>query len=221
MKDKLVFKTYPAPEVNIREIKRYMRSPENSDITDELIKECLYEAKESIKYTVCFCEFKVEKCGDVLDLGFCKTSSKDIAKNLKNADTAVLFAATVGIGIDRLVAKYGRISPLKSLCFDAVGSERIESLCDAFNGEIKLYAKENKKTAFPRFSPGYGDFSIEVQKDILYTLDAQKKLGITLSDSLMMTPSKSVTGLIGLGNGECGCAAGCELCSKTDCEFRR
>ena len=51
----------------------------------------------------------------------------------------------------------------------------------------------------PRFSPGYGDLSLEVQKEIFSLLDCPRKIGVSLGDSLLMTPSKSVTAIIGYG----------------------
>jgi cobalamin-dependent methionine synthase I len=50
----------------------------------------------------------------------------------------------------------------------------------------------------PRFSPGYGDLSLSVQSDLLNVLDARRNIGLTLSDSLMMIPQKSVTAIVGL-----------------------
>ena len=81
----------------------------------------------------------------------------------------------------------------KALVCDAIGSALIESFCNKLN---KLLI--TKKEAVSRFSPGYGDFDISYQNIILEHLDANKKVGITLTDSMMMIPSKSVTAIIGL-----------------------
>ena len=66
--------------------------------------------------------------GASLDLGFTVTHSRDLQKNLKGCCRIILFGATVGLELDRLIARYGRLSPSKALCFQAIGAERIESL---------------------------------------------------------------------------------------------
>ena len=96
----------------------------------------------------------------------------------------------MGIAPDRLAQKYSRVSPVKALFLEAVGNERIEALCDVFCGE---YAN-----ARPRFSPGYGDLPLDLQKDIFAALDCSRKIGLTLNQSLLMSPSKSVTAIMGL-----------------------
>ena len=86
----------------------------------------------------------------------------------------------------------------------------------------------------PRFSPGYGDFPLEYQRELLGVLDAAKRIGLTLTDSLLMAPSKSVTAVIGVYEaadmpGGCGRgedltgrgAHGCAGCGKEDCAYRR
>ena len=101
--------------------------------------------------------------------------------------------------------------------FQAIGAERIENLCDLFNNEIK----ENNYTK-PRFSAGYGDFGLEFQKEIFNALNLPVKIGINLNNSLIMSPSKSVTAIIGITNNpntkDC---KSCDACNKKDCEFRR
>ena len=81
------------------------------------------------------------------------------------------------------------------MIFQAIGTERIESLCDTFCGE---YSKEKNVNLKPRFSPGYGDLSLETQKDIFIILDCPRKIGVTLNESFLMSPSKSVTAFVGI-----------------------
>ena len=74
----------------------------------------------------------------------------------------------------------------------------------------------------PRFSPGYGDFDIRYQKSIMRMLDCAKNIGLTMTDSYMMTPTKSVTAVIGASPVKERCPiAGCEACARTDCAYRR
>jgi hypothetical protein len=93
----------------------------------------------------------------------------------------------------------------------AIGTERIESLCDAFCNEFEK--------ATHRVSAGYGDLPLEIQPQIFALLDCSRKIGLTLNQSLVMSPTKSVTAIFGLGNGER--QNKCNLCSNTNCDFRR
>ena len=177
----------------MKEILRYAGSKEIEDT----VTECLAEAEGSLSYKVCYATVNISINGEDIDMEFAKARSKDLAKNLSGCDKAIIFAATVGMGIDRLIAKYSRISPSRALCFQAIGSERVESLCDAFEEEIKKEVSDGERFFKPRFSPGYGDLSLEIQKEIFSLLDCPRKIGVSLGDSLLMTPSKSVTAIMG------------------------
>ena len=91
--------------------------------------------------------------GASLDLGFTVTHSRDLQKNLKGCCRIILFGATVGLELDRLIARYGRLSPSKALCFQAIGAERIESLCNVFNDEIDEIFREQGMYTRPSVQP--------------------------------------------------------------------
>lgn len=136
--------------------------------------------------------------GASLDLGFTVTHSRDLQKNLKGCCRIILFGATVGLELDRLIARYGQAFSVQSPVLSAIGAERIESLCNAFNDEIDEIFREQGMYTRPRFSPGYGDLPINMQKDIFAALDCPRKIGLSLNESLLMSPSKSVTAIIGV-----------------------
>ena len=217
-------KTYDEPEFNREEILRYARAKETSSETCALLDECLKEISGKLCYKVCFSEIPL-KCvsadDDILDLTFTKVKSCDLKKNLSGADSIVIFAATIGLEIDRLINRYSRISPAKALFFQAIGTERIEALSNLFNSEVDERAKSEGKTTSPRFSPGSGDLPLDLQKDIFALLDCTKHIGLTLNNSLVMSPSKSVTAIIGIGDNLGEHNHNCQTCKKTDCVFRR
>ena len=73
----------------------------------------------------------------------------------------------------------------------------------------------------PRFSPGYGDLPLEMQRDIFRVLDCSRKIGLTLNESLLMSPSKSVTAIVGIGGEEYQKEKNkCGACPNLDCAFR-
>lgn len=181
---------FAAPALNRGEILRYAGVKEETPEIAALLDECLAELGDSLCYKVCYDEYIPVYEEWSTDLGFDSTESRDLRRNLANANAILIFCATVGIGIDRLVTRYSRLSPAKALMFEAIGNERVESLCDAF------CASQN--AAAPRFSPGYGDLPLEMQKSIFRALDCPRKIGVSLGDNLLMTPQKSVTAILGI-----------------------
>lgn len=214
----VLVKSFSPPKIDKKEILRYAGAKVCSPDIEKEIDLCLKEIENKLSFLVCYAVFDAKVCNCV-DIEGEIFNSQSLCKNLKNCDTVVLFGATIGVYIDRLIQKYGRISPLKALIFQAIGVERIESLCNEFCAFIKNEYKDKKLR--PRFSAGYGDLSIYAQKQIFNLLNCSKNISLTLNDSLVMSPSKSVTAFIGLSNEGCEESGECSCCEKTDCEFRR
>jgi hypothetical protein len=198
MLSEIKVRSYGGAERDKREIRRYAGASADFSDLDPLIDECISEIKGRELGKVCYCEFAISRKDGRLDLGFAVTSSSDLAKNLDLCESIVLFGASIGIEIDRLISKYSRVSPVKALIFQAIGTEQIERLCDEFSRDIAKEKAPKGKTCRPRFSPGYGDLPIEMQKDIFKALDCQRKIGLTLNASMLMSPTKSVSAIIGV-----------------------
>lgn len=190
-------KRYAPPPVRMDEILRYAAAKGGGEDVCALARECLAEAEKILSYHVCYGEFSVTRFESGLDLSFCKTDSVALAKALSGCDRVILFAATIGLEMDRLIARYSSLSPAKALMLQAVGAERIEALCDVFCRDISVEYQEKIR---PRVSPGYGDIPLSMQKDIFAALDCSRKIGLSLNASLLMTPTKSVTALVGIGD---------------------
>ena len=191
-------KTYPTPLWNVKEILRYAGCKRATEDLIKLVGALINEVGDKLKYKVCYAEFPLKITDDIIDLEFIRFKSNDLCKTFENCKSVIVFTATVGIEIDRLIEKYGKISPSKAVILDALGAERIEALCDAFCEDMSLVVKDRNLQIKPRFSAGYGDVPLEIQKDIFRVLDCHRKIGVTLNESLLMSPSKSVTALIGL-----------------------
>lgn len=153
---------------------------------EEVAKECAFKAVWR-KTAVIFCDV------DTVEFDFGKIRSAALCKNLQGCKSAYVFAATAGIGIDRLMLRYKHIDAVKAMVISSIGSSCVECWCDKINGEITR-GKKSK----PRFSPGYGDVELCHQREIIDFLQADNKIGITLTDSFFMTPVKSVTAFIGI-----------------------
>ena len=151
-----------------------------------------------------------------------RVKSRMLAKNLDGCERVILFAATIGQGADYLIRRYSRVEISRSVILQAAGAAMAEAFCREKCRELKEAYARGGWYLRPRFSPGYGDFSLKYQKDLCEALDAARTVGITLNDAFLMTPSKSVTAVIGLSAKDTACEPeGCEICGKLDCLFRR
>lgn len=148
--------------------------------------------------------------------------SRGLARNLKGCREVILAAATLGTRTDLLLRRYSRTDMTRAVILQACAAARLEEYLDAWQEERKKELEEEGLYLRPRFSPGYGDFSIHHQKALLQRLEAPKRIGLTMTDGYMLTPSKSVTALAGISLEETAChRQGCESCGKIDCAYRR
>lgn len=203
--------------INPKEVAVYLGyySAKTDKKTKELMTVCTEEFLKAVSYKACYAKVPVKIDGGV-DLGFIKTNSQSLEKNLSGCDYAYILAATTGIEAHRLIERNSILSPLKGIVTDCIGSAAIEAFCDRINSDF-----ENPDFLRPRFSPGYGDLSLEHQKDIIEFLQTNKNIGLSLTNSLMMAPVKSVTAIIGIGKEKNKCKGpGCMICSGVDCPYR-
>lgn len=191
---------------------------------DDLLETVTKELEGVFQFKICYRRMPlVWKDGKPLLPFSCE--SKDLSKCLDSCDEIVLFAATVGLEIDRKIARYERFSPSKALLMHAYGAERVETLCNHFCNEIQKEIRTEGLSCSPRFSPGYGDLPLETQREFFQLMDCNRKIGISLNESLLMTPSKSVTAIFGIG--PCTkikvneATHKCSECVNTDCEYRK
>lgn len=148
--------------------------------------------------------------------------SKSLERNLKDCDEVIFFAATLGHEVDRLMERYLKLNITKAAVLQATAAEAIETYCNECQRQIEEEVAKEGLFVRPRYSPGYGDLSLTIQPDFLRVLNAQKTIGLFLSEGGVMQPEKSVTALMGLSRTRIGCTVeGCEACSKKDCTFRR
>ena len=192
---RVLVKRVEAPSIDINEVLRYACSSSKDKVSEQLAAEAISIAKDSFSYSVCYAELPFVTDGKVSDFSVFRVESEKLSKCLYGSSKVLLFAATVGIGVDRLIAKYLRLSPAKALMLGALGAERIEALCNTFCAEYKT---ENCVSLTPRFSAGYGDCPLDVQREIFAILDCSKNIGLTLNDSMLMSPTKSVTAFVGI-----------------------
>lgn len=194
-----------------------------SESIKQLIEKCEQSLLKAVtvRYTYRFFDIQFQNdgisvCGSKLIL-----MGEDIKKHLKGCHKAVLMAATLGIGADKLIKQLSVNNLTESFITDALASAAIEQVCDEIEKEIsgKL---ENSYTTW-RFSPGYGDFALTQQKDFLTVINAEKLIGLSLSEGGMLIPAKSVTAVIGVSKHPVTQKRrGCITCSMYEtCSFRK
>jgi len=124
--------------------------------------------------------------------------SRDLGRNLSGCSQVALLAATIGPQVDTLIRRYSSLDPVYASILQATGAMFIEELVDLVNAEIKKIAAAQGLKTKPRYSPGYGDVPLQVQKDFFRLLPCTR-IGLTLMDTLIMAPEKSVTAFVGIG----------------------
>ena len=178
--------------------------------------------KEAEPRSVCRI-FELRECGEeTVQIGTLKIQSRSLSRNLKNCGRAILFGATLGIGVDRLISRTGITDMARSVALQACAAAYLEEYCDRRQEEIGRGLEKEGGYLRPRFSPGYGDFDIRYQEPIMRMLDCAKMIGLSMTDGCMMTPTKSVTAVIGVSPVKERCPVqGCEACGRDDCPYRR
>lgn len=126
-------------------------------------------------------------------LGDFQVTSKALGHCLRQCDECFLLAATIGSGADRLISRLGVTSPARQFITDGAASALIEGVCDTVCGMLA-----EQFPCRPRFSPGFGDFVLHYQPELLRLTGASKQIGLSCTDALFLTPSKSVTAVIGI-----------------------
>lgn len=211
-------------KVDIFEAYRYMGgsgTPEGS-VEDELRSAAeLIEKRAFPRAVVRLCE--IDRDNSLALKGTClKLSGKAIEALLHDCPLCVIFCATVGNDIEVLIRKRQLTDLSFTAMLDACASSAIECLCDSLEAELKDEYGARGFFLTDRFSPGYGDLPISVQHDFCAALDTSRKIGVSVSDSGIMIPRKSVTAIIGLSkNPQKHFTVGCGDCDLIDtCKFR-
>lgn len=211
--------------VNRQEVLRYLgyggqRAEENVSV---MIEQCLEELERVAVPRQVTRSYPLARLSeDQIDLECFRVQSKNLAKNLADCHQVILFAATLGREADVLLRKYSKIQMSKAVMMQAAAAAMIEEYCDMVNLQLKRDYEQQGLYLRPRFSPGYGDFPLECQSYIATALELNKRIGVTLTDSFLMVPSKSVTAIMGVSRILQSCSVkGCEACTKKDCAYRR
>ena len=197
--------TYVPPKESIiiddKEVYRYLgySIQQAGEADAKLVKEVIPLVEDVMEPKACYSRYSVEVKGDgriVLPYG--EIVSHDLTRNLHDCSEIYFFAATIGTGFDRLLRRVRIESMGKAAILQAAGAAAVESLCDLLNHELAVMVEAEGHKTRPRYSPGYGDYPLENQKGIFSLLQPSRYIGLSLMDTLIMAPEKSVTAVIGI-----------------------
>lgn len=212
-------------KVNSHEVYRYLGfgNTEPDDRTKELTRTVIEELIGVSRPRCFYRTFPLTLLPEAtVDFSCFRVKSEDLSKNLTDCEQVILFVATIGTGADLLIRRYSRLEMSRAVVLQAAGAAMIEAYCDEENERLRQKFQKEGYFLRPRFSPGYGDFPLSAQKELTQVLEAEKRVGITLTDSFLMIPSKSVTAVIGAGRKVTECVTeSCEECGNKNCPYRR
>ncbi|MDU1320168.1 MAG: methionine synthase [Clostridium botulinum] len=212
--------------IDKNQILRYLgyRGQEISNEIHSLIEECIKEIKTlvSLRSTYKYSKVKINNQVNLIDIDL-KLEGKDIIRHLEKSNKCCVMAATLGSEVDRKILYYEKVNMTKAVILDACATTAIEEYCDFIENEIKKEAAEDELNINWRYSPGYGDLDISIQRNLLKSLDAEKIIGLTVSSHNILIPRKSVTAIIGIIPKEVIVKKkSCNQCNKFDsCKFRK
>jgi len=148
--------------------------------------------------------------------------SPGLCAHLAGCREAVLFAATLGAQVDRLMARHSHGDMSYAYAIQACAASAIECYCDDWQEAFQKALTQEGLYLKPRFSPGYGGFDIRYQEPILRMLQADKRIGLGTTASHMLTPLKSVTAIVGITSVPQLCSEHkCARCGNLNCPFRK
>ncbi len=211
--------------INKKEALRYLgygnSIPDNKilSIVDDCEKQLLNVIQPKFLYNI----FNITVNSDCVKLNDTTLilRGKDIVNHLENCSMVVVMCCTLSFGVDRIIRQYQISDMARAVICDSLSSAAIEQVCDYIEQEIKQKYPNMYQTF--RYSAGYGDLSIDIQKNILDLLQAQKKIGLCTNESSILTPKKSVTAFIGLSQTQIKQKSrGCQSCNLNGtCKFRK
>lgn len=188
----------------------------------KLILQCEIDLLKIIKSRYCYKVFDINLNDDYVELkgSTLKLTGKSITEHLKGCEKAVVMCATLSGEVDKLLRKNEISDMVNTLIIDALSNAAIEQVCEEALANIMKNFEGYEHTW--RFGVGYGDFPLTTQKPLLETLDAGKRIGVCVTDSLILTPRKSVTCVFGISKNKVESKSSCESCNLKDhCEFRK
>ncbi len=133
----------------------------------------------------------------VMGINDIKVRGLSLSRHLEGCSRVIVMALTLGAGIDSFIRRLQVTDMAKAVMADSGASVLTECLCDRYEKDIKSAVRGFKNA---RFSPGYGDCPLEMQKSLVSYVDGQRKIGLNVTSEYLLIPRKSVTAIIGVAD---------------------
>ena len=207
---------------NRREVLEYLlwRGGEIEPEIDALVDDCMAETLRVSRPRYTYRVLPVDRTAQTPSLAF---AGEDVQTLLTDCKQIILFAATLGAELEMAIRRAQARDLTRALVLDCCGSAAIEAVCDAAERQIMAQLSAETVWLTDRFSPGYGDLPLAVQRSLCGALDVTRRLGVSLTDTCLMNPQKTVTAIIGLADRpQMARIRGCAYCmmNKT-CALRK
>ncbi len=152
-----------------------------------------------------------------------RLEGKSARELLYESNRCILMAITLGGDVEYLLRRLQLVDMSKAVIMDACASSMIESACEDFEREIRREYQGEEVYFTDRFSPGYGDLNLSVQKDVCKILETDKKIGVVTTGDGIMIPRKSITAIFGIATQpQKKRIKGCNYCDmKEFCDYRK
>lgn len=205
-------------EFREQEALRYLRAEPEDKAAQVLVDTAYLKLRNEVqaRHVLQRHRVTVDKEGITLDTGV-RFTSRGLAAHVQDCQEVLLLGATLGSRVDQAIRRMAILSVAEGAAAQAVAAALIESYCD----EVQAKADTGELQQRPRFSPGYGDWDLQEQQLLFRALDCAKRIGLTLTDGGMMAPTKSVTAVIGLGQGSACLWNKCMTCGNINCPYRQ
>jgi hypothetical protein len=213
--------------ISASEIKRYAGIKDHQHFPEQLIQTACLEAQLLAKPQGIYAVFPYNEALKLIDAPSpLQLTSQSIINHLINCHSVALLAVTIGAAVEEeITSHFSSGDYTAGLLLDAAATTAVENLADQVNSLIDALASKTGYTTTWRFSPGYGDWNIAIQQALLLTLNATV-IGLTVTESMMLTPRKSITAAIGLRPNDSTCPHGiakitCANCTQSTCIARK
>lgn len=184
--------------VSTEEISRYLKTGTRTPNGELLsrIEDLNAKSASAIRPVCAWRRFPIS-AGAISSGGISLPLNGSLGRHLSDCSSAYLLCGTIGPGFDALQRRVSAVSPADAFILQAIGAALVERLMD--ESEISIGNELAPcESLVSRYSPGYGDFPLAAQRDILALLDAARSAGVSVTESLLMAPSKSVCAIAGV-----------------------
>ena len=196
-------RAFALPSLDHQKILRALRIPDRMESSgqdaelysrlDRQIRLCEEEVLSCITPRAVYRILSVEEITPIL-------SGQDVRRLLEGCDEAVLMALTLGTALERRLMREEVTNMAGAYLLDICASQAVEEAANLYEEKLRNEIRCAGKYLTNRFSPGYGDLPLQVQRSLLEYLNAGRAIGLTLTPTNLMVPRKSITAILGISN---------------------